>query len=71
MKLEDIRHRATLKSIETYNIDVSPFENIEQVRKYVKSVKSKKYRQNNMEYFRNYMYERSKAIELLKELPLC
>lgn len=73
MRIEEIKHRATLKSIQTYNIDVSLFENIEAIRKHIRSLKSKKYRESNKDYFRDYMYERynaKKTLDNFKELPI-
>jgi len=58
MRLEDITNKSTLKAINNYNIDVSPFKDKEQLRVYIKLNQSKLYAQKNKEYFRNYMRER-------------
>jgi hypothetical protein len=76
MKIEDVRHRATIDSIRKYNIDVSSFDNLETLRKHIRSVKCKRYRETNKEYFRCYMYDymhdrygMKKNLEWISELP--
>jgi hypothetical protein len=61
MRLQDITNKSTLKAINNYNIDVSPFKDKEELRVYIKLNQSKLYSQKNKEYFRNYMRERYRA----------
>jgi hypothetical protein len=76
MKIEDVRHRATIDCIKKYNIDIEPFDNIDLLRKHLRSVKCKDYRLKNKEYFRKYMYDymydrygMKKNLEWISELP--
>lgn len=82
MKLEDIKHKAILKSVIELNIDVSPFETVKDLVKYKRSLYnstySSLYRKNNMKYFRDYnreyqrpIYKAKQNLEFLKELPGC
>ena len=74
MKIEDIRHRATVKSILKHNLNIESFETVEEIRKQISRIKCGIYRKNNKDYFRDYMYERavaSRNLESLNELPRC
>ena len=44
MLLSEITHKATLKSIETNNLDISIFENIYELRKHLKQIIRLKFR---------------------------
>jgi len=72
MKVEDIRHRGTLNAVRTNNIDISLFNDIKEIRKAIRCLKLKKYRDTHKEYFRDYMYNRygmKKNLEWIRELP--
>lgn len=71
MRLEDIKHKSTLKSIEKYNIDISTFDDIETLRKHIHSTKCKIHRQNNKEYYNTYMLNLYYKKKDLQNLPLC
>jgi hypothetical protein len=72
MRIEDIRNRATVNAIRKHNVDISLFENIEQIRNHLKCLKLKRYRETHKDYFRDYMYQRcgmKKNLEWIQELP--
>lgn len=47
MLLSEITHKATLKSIETNNLDISIFENIDQLRKHLKQIIRLRFRETH------------------------
>jgi hypothetical protein len=63
MLLEEITHKSTLKAVQNYGIDVSPFSDKEELRMYIKLNQGKLYSQKNREYFRNYMRDRYRALK--------
>jgi hypothetical protein len=76
MKIEDIRHRGTIDSIRKNNIDISLCNNLDDIRKQIRCLKLKKYRDTHKEYFRDYMYNymhgrygMKKNLEWIRELP--
>ena len=55
MLLSEITHKTTLKFVTENNIDLSPFENKQQLREYINKNIMKIYRQKNSQYFKDYM----------------
>jgi hypothetical protein len=71
----EIKNRATLRNVQKYEIDVSSFKNIDELRTYIKKMFYKSYRDEHKEYYRDYMRERYSPNEyqnkkLFKELPV-
>lgn len=56
MKLEEIKHTATLKSLKSYpEINVEDYDNINDLRKRILFLRKQIYRKSHAEYFRTYM----------------
>jgi hypothetical protein len=60
MLIDEITNKHTLKAIGKSGIDVSKFENIQDLRKEMKRLNLKSYQQQNKEYFNSYMKKRYK-----------
>jgi hypothetical protein len=58
MKIEEIYHVTTLRTIKKYDINIENFKDISELREYINKNIKKLYQRKNAEYFRTYMRER-------------
>jgi len=74
MLLSDIKHSATLKSIQTKNIDVSLFPDISALRKHIRVLNFKKYHETHKneynEQLKKYYNEKKKKLNGLSGMEL-
>ena len=66
MLLMDIKHVATRNAVERKNIDVSKFDDLTSLRRYMKHLNFKKYHENHKEEYnlniKKYYYEKKKKL---------
>ncbi len=60
MRIEEIKHHGTKRSIERFNVDITPFETVDEVRKFIRRSYIEQYNKNEEAILRHRKYMRDR-----------
>ena len=60
MRLEEIKHHGTRRSIERMNLDITPFESVDEIRRYIRKTYITQYNKQEEAILRHRKYMRER-----------